>query len=85
MGRHEERTKAEPFEGQDIMYYIEKEIEEIKDDELTKGRIRSIFVQVNFGDKFPAEIAEYYDIPVKVVRGIAEGRLFSSITKDITQ
>lgn len=85
MRRHEERLKAEPFEGQDIMYYIEKEIDDIQDDELTKGRIRSIFVQVNFGDKFPAEIAEYYDIPVKVVRGIASGKLFSSITKDIIE
>lgn len=76
-------NKAEPFEGQDIMDYIEKELDDIKDDELTAGRIRSIYVQVNFGDKPPREIAEYYDIPVKVVRDIADGKLFRSITQNI--
>ena len=79
-----DQRKAEPFEGKDIMYYLEKEIEDIQDDELTKGRIRSIFVQVNFGNKSVSEIAKYYNIPTDVVRGIAEGRLFKSITNDIS-
>lgn len=77
------RNHAKEFEGRDIMYYLNLNIDDIEDDELTVGRIRSIYVQANYGNKSRMEIAKYYNIPVDVVKGIATGKLFKSITKDI--
>lgn len=78
-----EQEKAEAFEGQDIMFYLERDVDEINDDELTKGRIRSIYVQLKYRQKDPTSIAEYYDIPLKVVRDIGSGKLFGNITEDL--
>lgn len=78
--------KAEEYEGRDIMWYLEhpdeleKLMEGIIDDELTVGRIRSIYVQKTYGSKSSKEIAAYYDIPVKLVNDIAEGKVFREIT-----
>lgn len=80
-----ESEKAEAFEGQDIMFYLERDIDEINDDELTKGRIRSIYVQLKYRQKGPTEIAEYYEIPLQVVRDIGSGKLFGSITRDLAE
>lgn len=78
-----ERRKAESFEGMDIMMYLEKEVGNIDDDELTKGRIRSIFVKINYGQGSVSEVADYYGLPTSVVRDISLGRIFKSITRDL--
>lgn len=56
---------------------------DIKDDALTKGRVQSIFLQVNLGHKSIHEVADYFGIPPKVVKGIAEGKLGRSATHDL--
>lgn len=82
-------TKADEFEGRDIMWYLEhpeelrKLMEGIIDDELTKGRIRSIYVRVNYGQNSVKEVAKYYDLPVKLIKDIADGRIFEEITKGV--
>ena len=81
--------KADDFEGMDIMWYInhpdelEKLMDGIIDDELTTGRIRSIYVQVNYGHNNPGRIADYYNIPVEAVKAIANGSLLGKLTKSI--
>lgn len=77
------RGNADPFEGHDIMMYIEREMDGIDDDELTKGRIRSIFVRLKYRQSSPNQLAEYYDLPVQVIKGIGSGQLFGSITRDL--
>lgn len=78
-----EEDMAEDYEGQDIMYYVNRKINDIKDDNLTVERIRGIYVQIKLGNKYPAELAHYYNIPVKVVADIAAGILFNPLTKDL--
>lgn len=85
MRREREPERAEAYEGQDIMFYLERDINEINDDELTKGRIRTIFVQLKYRQKSPIELAEYYDIPSQVIRDIGSGKLFGNITKDLAE
>ncbi len=75
---------AEKYEGQDIMDLLSlANSNEIIDDELTKGRIRTIFVKVNYGYEDPRKIAEYYSLPIKVIKDIASGKIFRSITCDM--
>lgn len=83
--RNHETKKAEPFEGMDILYYLEREIDDIVDDELTKGRIRSIYVKIRYGQSTPSDLAEYYDLPIHVIRDIASGKLFKSVTRDLRE
>lgn len=78
-----EEPKAEAWEGEDIMYYIGKDLEAIKCDELTAGRIRSIYSRIEYGDSTPSDLARYYEIPIKVIRDIAAGKIFESITRDL--
>lgn len=78
-----ERDKAESWEGEDILYYIGKDLEKIKCDELTKGRVRSIYASLKFGDSTPSDLAEYYGISIKVIRSIGEGKLFGELTRDL--
>lgn len=79
-------SKETKLEGKDIMYYIDhptelkKLMDGIIDDELTTGRIRTIYVRMNYGNASATDLAKYYDIPVKVVKDIANGRLFGFIT-----
>jgi len=78
------RNKAHNFEGNDIMYYLENRlIDGIVDDELTRGRIRTIYVKVRYGQSSTNEIAEYYNLPVPVIKDIASGKLFHEITADL--
>lgn len=77
------KRSADNFEGGDIMFYLEREMEGLKDDELTKGRIRTIYVKVRYGHTSIKELAEYYDLPPQVIRDIASGKLFSTITQDL--
>lgn len=78
--------KAKEFEAGDILWYLEhpdelqKFLDGVIDDELTKGRIRSIYVRVKYGQASVKEIAEYYDLPEKLVRNIADGITFRGIT-----
>ena len=69
-----------------IMKILNGEItlDDIEDDELTKGRIRTIYVSLNYGSKTAKELSEYYDIPVQAVKDIGSGKLFGSITRDIS-
>lgn len=80
---YKEIEKAEPYEGEDIMSYVVKNYDDIKDDDLTRGRIRSIYVKIKYGTSTPSDIAEYYNIPIKVVRDIASGKLFRKVTEDL--
>lgn len=82
MGRSR-RNKAEEFEGKDIMHYLEHDIEAINDDELTKGRIRTIYTRLKYGLQTASEIADYYDLPIKLIKDIGSGKAFKEITKDI--
>lgn len=79
MSNHKDDSYA-----QAILNYVTNHIDDIEDDELTKGRVQSIFLQVNLGHKSIREVAEYYNLPPKVVKAIAEGKLFRSVTQDIT-
>lgn len=78
-----EEPKAEPWEGEDIMYYIGKDLGTIKCDELTTGRIRSIYSRIRYGVSTPSDLAGYYGIPIKVIRGIGDGKLFRELTRDL--
>ena len=86
MGKHD---KAKEFEGKDIMYYLEHTeecelfVKGLKDDELTAGRIRTIYVRMNYGSGSAKELANYYDLPIRVIKDIASGKLFRSITRGI--
>lgn len=84
--------KAQVFEGQDIINLMqallggnEEEYEKIVDDELTKGRIRTIYTQLKYGSKRAQDIAEYYDIPITLVKDIGKGKIFEKITKDLIE
>lgn len=82
------KKKADEFEGRDIMWYInhpdelERWMENINDDELTAGRIRSIYVRVRYGHERASDVAKYYDLPVSVVNDIGNGKLFGNITNN---
>lgn len=77
------KKQAYEFEGGDIMFYLERAMEGLEDDELTKGRIRTIYVKVRYGHTSIRDLAEYYNLPSQVIRDIASGKLFSNITKDL--
>lgn len=79
------RDKAEPYEGQDIMVLLDQVMnnKDIVADELTKGRIRSIYVKTKYGSDSLRSIADYYDIPIAVVKDIESGKIFRSITSDL--
>lgn len=80
------RDRARDFEGKDIMYYLEhpdelkRLVDGVIDDELTTGRIRTIYVKVNYGQSSIKDVADYYDLPIRVVKDIASGKLFRDIT-----
>lgn len=76
------KSKALEFEGIDIMTLLAKG-ENLAADELTKGRIRTIYSQVKYGNKSPREIAEYYNLPVKLIRDIANKKIFQKIIEDL--
>lgn len=80
---YKEIEKAETYEGEDIMFYVTKNYDAIKDDELTKGRIRSIYVAIKYGTSTPSDLAEYYNIPIRVIRDIMSGKLFAQVTEDL--
>lgn len=78
------KQKAEEFEGRDILFYLERDMDSIQDDELTKGRIRTIYVKLKYGHgRVAEELAEYYDLPVEIIKDIGHGKLFREITKDM--
>lgn len=76
--------KAELFEGRDIVSMLAQgvNVDDVIDDELTKGRIRTICIQMKYGTKRPREIAEYYDLPVDLIKDIRDGRIFGKITRE---
>lgn len=76
------RKHAEKYEGEDVMRLLQlASSDEVNDDELTKGRIRTIFVKVVYGHERPSAVAEYYNIPVQLVKDIAAGKVFRNITR----
>jgi len=82
--RRPSRPVPEKYEGTDIMDLIQR-IAEGDDDlsdcnELTRGRIRTIYVQLRYGNEDPRQIAEYYGIPAELVRDIGRGKIFGEIT-----
>ena len=80
--------RPEAFEGQDILAYWERmrDDEEAEDtNELTKGRIRTIYVKLKYGQNTEQEMADWYNLPVQFVKDIRYGRIFRNITKDIDE
>lgn len=81
--------RAEKFEGRDIMWYLshptelEQFLDGVIDDELTKGRIRTIYVKIKYGSASVRELANYYDLDEALIRDIANGKIFSELTKDL--
>lgn len=70
-----------------IMWYIdhpdelEKLIDEIDDNnEMTIGRIRTIYARVNYGNEDINKIAKYYNLPIKIIRDICNKKIFANIT-----
>lgn len=88
------RKEAPGFEGNDILVLIELlktqgidinsfELESLVDDELTKGRVRTIYTQLKYGTKTIQEVAEYYELPKELLRDIKHGKAFRGLTRDI--
>lgn len=80
--RNEKAAKF--FEGQDILDMLAQgmNVDDVIDDELTKGRIRTIYIQMKYNTKRPREIAEYYNLPIDLVKDIRDGKIFSKITQE---
>ena len=80
--RNEKAAKF--FEGQDILAMLAQgmNVDDVIDDELTKGRIRTIYIQMKYNTKRPREIAEYYNLPIDLVKDIRDGKIFSKITQE---
>ena len=76
------RTHADKYEGEDVIRLLElAQSRAIIDDELTKGRIRTIFVQVVYGKSNPKKVADYYGLPEQLIKDIARGKVFRDITR----
>jgi hypothetical protein len=70
-GRH----KANKYEGEDILNLFElASSDQIIDDELTRGRIRAIYVRVKYGKESTQSIANYYDVSEELIRNIVDGK-----------
>lgn len=54
-------------------------------DELGRGRIQTIYARMKYGHADPHELAEMYKLPVKVINGIASGKIFREITKRVEE
>lgn len=61
---------------------LQKEIDNIEDDKLTKGRIRAIYV-LQYGSMNIIEVADHHKLPVDLIRDIWEGKRFRKITEDL--
>lgn len=77
------QIETEPLEFPGIMTYLNDKTKNIDDDEFTKYEIRAIFIGIHYNRSKLKDIADYYEIPINVVRGIAARKLFSSVTKNI--
>ena len=77
------KEKIRESEGRDIIHLLEKDIEDINDDELTKGRIRSIYAKLKYGSSTAYEIADYYGLPEELIKDIGRGKVFADITADM--
>jgi hypothetical protein len=85
MSRNSREIKPHHFEGSDIQKLFKRVMEhgeEIVDDELTKGRIRTIYTQVKYGTKSPQEVADYYGLPVQLIKDIRDEKIFRKITSE---
>lgn len=77
--------KAKEFEGRDIQWYIDhpeelrKLMKGIIDDELTRGRIRTIYVRLHYGHESAEKIAKYYKLPVRLIEDIGNKKIFKEI------
>lgn len=49
------------------------------DDELTRGRIRSIYAQLQYGDGNVNKISRYYGLPRQLIIDIKRGKIFRNI------
>lgn len=78
-----DRKQSKDQNMADLLKYVIENGDEIIDDELTRGRIRSIYTQITYGIKGPREVAHYYGLPVDLVRDIANRKVFASITADL--
>lgn len=78
------KRRAEDFEGTDILDLLTRILNGEDDlgdcNELTKGRIRTIYARVKYGKEDPREVARYYSLPPDLIRDIADNRVFRDIT-----
>lgn len=66
--------------------YLQRFLDSVDDtDELGKGRIQTIYARMKYGHADPNELAEMYKLPVKVINGIASGKIFREITKRVEE
>lgn len=79
-------NKSDNFEESIIWYLnhpdeLKKLIDNLDDNHgMTAGRIRTIYARINYGNEDINEIARYYKLPVKLIKDIGNGKLFSEIT-----
>ena len=71
-----------------ILWYIShpEELQRLMDsiddtDELSRGRIQTIYARMRYGKADARELSKLYKIPVKVINDIASGKVFREITK----
>lgn len=88
MGKHYSKVNtAAVSEGLEVANYIAAVMEDdsIVCDELTAGRIRTIYVQLKYKQKTSREIADYYDLPIDLIRDIGHGKAARKITRDLDE
>lgn len=51
----------------------------IIDDELTRGRIRTIYVRMVYGHESPEVVAKYYGLPVRLMEDIRDKQIFKEV------
>ena len=85
MVNHPQRNKAQEFEGNNIIRELlpNVNVDDIADDKITRGRIRSIYTQSKYGSKRVEDIAKYYDLPVQLIKDIRDKKAFRKITEDL--
>ena len=73
--------KGKRYDGEELVNLIElANSDKIISDELTRGRIRTIFVRAKYGMDSISTLAEYYDLPKEFIRDMVKGKIFADIT-----
>jgi hypothetical protein len=75
-------SRINKYDGDSMLDLIDLAYSDaIVDDELTRGRIRAIYVRVKYGKESIGSIAEYYGVPETFIRDLSKGKIFADITQ----